>query len=239
MCDLYRMHRVASTRDLVSGLSSSKPQSAAVFGGFDYYLSGDEMELAGEALVRSASSDRQEWAYLPWTLTEAQRVARTLSDAGLSVEVKTGAAGVESAFKQLSGTAPSIIHIATHGMASGLVFAGANSGYTSGILTADEITHMDLRGTSLVVLSACSTGLGKATHEGVFGLQRAFKKAGAQSIVMTLWDIEDEVTEYMMEAFYRGLTSGSDVESAFSGAITATRKKYPDPRRWSAFILLL
>ena len=69
--------------------------------------------------------------------------------------------------------------------------------------------------------------------------QRAFKKAGAQSIVMTLWDIEDEVTEYMMEVFYRGLTSGSDVESAFSGAIAATRKKYPDPRRWSAFILLL
>ena len=56
---------------------------------------------------------------------------------------------------------------------------------------------------------------------------------------MTLWDIEDEVTEYMMEVFYRGLTSGSDVESAFSGAIAATRKKYPDPRRWSAFILLL
>lgn len=240
MCDVYRMHRLSSTRELVSGENTSSLTSAVVFGGLDYDLSGEDMEMHGESLVRS-SADNGEWAYLPGTLTEAKNIAATLSGAGLEVKLITGEDGVESSFKTLSGNAPSIIHIATHGVHQpepGLVFAGVNSGYVSGILSAKEISLSDLRNTSLVVLSACSTGLGKASHEGVYGLQRAFKKAGAKSIVMSLWDVDDSVTAYMMDSFYEKLAQGKTPENAFTEALSSVRDKYPDFTKWAAFVLL-
>ena len=96
---------------------------------------------------------------------------------------------------------------------SGLLFAGANyvlsgnenklpEGVDDGILTAKELTTIDLRGLDLVVLSACQTGLGEITGDGVFGLQRGFKKAGAQTIVMSLWKVNDEATRLFMTKFF-------------------------------------
>ena len=96
---------------------------------------------------------------------------------------------------------------------SGLLFAGANyvlsgnenqlpEGVDDGILTAKELTTIDLRGLDLVVLSACQTGLGEITGDGVFGLQRGFKKAGAQTIVMSLWKVNDKATELFMTKFF-------------------------------------
>jgi CHAT domain-containing protein len=100
---------------------------------------------------------------------------------------------------------------------SGLLFTGANNtlmkralpeGVDDGILTAQEISQLDLRGLNLAVLSACDTGLGEITSDGVFGLQRGFKKAGAQSIMMSLWKVNDEATQMLMTQFYTNLTSG-------------------------------
>ena len=96
---------------------------------------------------------------------------------------------------------------------SGLLFAGANyvlsgsenqlpEGVDDGILTAKELTTIDLRGLDMVVLSACQTGLGEITGDGVFGLQRGFKKAGAQTIVMSLWKVNDKATELFMTKFF-------------------------------------
>ena len=96
---------------------------------------------------------------------------------------------------------------------SGLLFAGANyvlsgnenqlpEGVDNGILTAKELTTIDLRGLDMVVLSACQTGLGEITGDGVFGLQRGFKKAGAQTIVMSLWKVNDEATRLFMTKFF-------------------------------------
>ncbi len=106
---------------------------------------------------------------------------------------------------------------------SGLLFAGANNalkgkplpeGVDDGILTAQEIAKLDLRGLDLVVLSACKTGLGEITGDGVFGLQRGFKKAGAQSILMSLWKVDDDATQMLMTQFYTNLTGGMSKRQA-------------------------
>ncbi len=100
---------------------------------------------------------------------------------------------------------------------SGLLFAGANhalmgkplpEGVDDGILTAKEISALDLRGLDMVVLSACQTGLGEITGDGVFGLQRGFKKAGANTLLMSLWKVDDDATRMLMTQFYANLTTG-------------------------------
>ena len=102
---------------------------------------------------------------------------------------------------------------------SGLLFAGANNilsgkeipgNIDDGVLTAEEISRIDLRGLDLLVLSACQTGLGEISGEGVFGLQRGFKKAGAQSILMSLWNVDDKATQLFMSKFYELLLADKD-----------------------------
>ena len=111
----------------------------------------------------------------------------------------------------------------------GLLFAGANTalagdahrlekGVDDGILTAKEISLMDLRGTDIVVLSACETGLGDITGDGVFGLQRGFKMAGAQTILMSLWKVHDDATRLLMTSFYRHYANGLSKREAFRKA---------------------
>jgi CHAT domain-containing protein len=89
---------------------------------------------------------------------------------------------------------------------SGLVLAGANRAPQDGVLSAEEVSDLDLRGVELVVLSACQTGLGKvASGEGVLGLQRAFHEAGARSLAVSLWSVSDAATSVLMEEFYTNL----------------------------------
>ena len=118
---------------------------------------------------------------------------------------------------------------------SGLLFAGANNalrkgyekkdGVDDGILTAKEIARMDLRGTDLVVLSACQTGLGEVSGEGVFGLQRGFKKAGVNTLLMSLWKVDDEATSMLMKEFYNNsLTKGMDLQRSLYEAQKAVRE---------------
>jgi CHAT domain-containing protein len=91
---------------------------------------------------------------------------------------------------------------------SGLVLSGANGDPEGGILTALEVSNLDLRGCELVVLSACETGLGKIEGgEGLLGLQRAFHVAGARTVVSSLWSVSDPATSVLMERFYRNLWS--------------------------------
>lgn len=130
----------------------------------------------------------------------------------------------------------------------GLLMAGANRAWTTGevtagqddgILTGDEIAALDLSGCRLVVLSACETGLGDMTdYEGVMGLQRAFKLAGAQTIVMSLWKVRDDVTALLMTRFYDHLMSGRTPHEAMREAQREVRRDHPDPRDWAAFVVL-
>ena len=154
------------------------------------------------------------------------------------------------------------------------MFSGANQALTGhkmsyrnddGVLTAKEISLLDLRGLDLLVLSACQTGLGKVTGDGVFGLQRGFKKAGATTMLMSLWKVDDKATRLLMTYFYSNLMSGmskhaslikaqeqlrkTEMESVSRnrrgvGARAKRAKKnqqkktYSDPYYWAAFILL-
>jgi CHAT domain-containing protein len=89
---------------------------------------------------------------------------------------------------------------------SGLVLAGANRSVAQGILTAEEVADLDLRGVELAVLSACDTGRGKqVAGEGVLGLQRAFQAGGARTLVISLWSVNDAATSVLMEEFYTNL----------------------------------
>ena len=133
---------------------------------------------------------------------------------------------------------------------SGLLFAGANStinpsrpdeipeGADDGVLTAKEISRLDFQGLDLVVLSACQTGLGEITGEGVFGLQRGFKKAGAQTIVMSLWNVADESTQLLMVEFFKNLAAGESKRAAFIAAQKVVRQQYPNPLYWAAFVMI-
>ena len=131
-------------------------------------------------------------------------------------------------------------------MRSGLALAGANTFLRGGplpeeaedgLLTAEDVSGLDLLATELVVLSACETGLGEVrTGEGVFGLQRAFTLAGARTLVMSLWSVPDEATRELMEEFYRRILAGEGRADALRHAQLKLRQKYPDPYFWGAFI---
>ncbi|MFH2141479.1 MAG: CHAT domain-containing protein [Bacteroidota bacterium] len=131
-------------------------------------------------------------------------------------------------------------------MRTGLVLSGANDVWNisdnidreDGILTAQEVTQLNMTKTKLVVLSACETGLGDIKgSEGVYGLQRAFKMAGVKYIIMSLWQVPDKETVEFMEAFYKKLLKLKDIRKAFLETQKEMRKKY-DPYFWAAFVLI-
>lgn len=132
---------------------------------------------------------------------------------------------------------------------SGLVFAGGNHvwkgnpplpGLEDGILTAYEASQVNLRNTELVVLSACETGLGDIEgNEGVYGLQRAFKIAGARYLLMSLWPVPDAQTQELMVAFYRHwLEEGMEIPQAFRLAQQEMRRRHQEHYYWAAFVLV-
>lgn len=109
-----------------------------------------------------------------------------------------------------------------------------------GILTAYEISQMDLNGTDLVVTSACQTGLGDITNDGVAGLGRGFKNAGVHSILLTLWEVEAESSRIFMTTFYQVLTDTNDKDEALHRAQQALQEipQYKNPYYWAPYILL-
>ena len=133
---------------------------------------------------------------------------------------------------------------------SGLILAGAGksidgTGGTditsndNGILTAYEAMNLDLEGTSLVILSACETGLGDIkSGEGVYGLQRAFQVAGAEALIMSLWKVDDAATQMLMTNFYTNWIKLGNKQKAFKQAQLQLMTKYKDPYYWGAFVMM-
>ena len=150
-----------------------------------------------------------------------------------------------------------MLHVATHAfvldkscgngnplLRSGLVFAGANHERQASVLTAQQIASLDLEGLDWAVLSACDTGNGELHDgEGVLGLVRSFRVAGAKTVVMTLWPVEDEVARRYMrvlytERFARHMTS-ADAAWRATGSLLAERRaagKSTHPWYWAGFV---
>lgn len=172
---------------------------------------------------------------LPHAGTEASGIANVLSAQPL-----IGAIATETAVKQQLAQAP-LIHLATHGffneanpLQGSLAFVPTDD--QDGFLTAAEILDQSLQA-DLVVLSACDTGRGQITGDGVIGLSRSFLAAGAGNVIVSLWQVPDDATAQLMIEFYRQ-RQHLDNAQALRQAMLTTREKYEDPVAWAAFTLI-
>jgi CHAT domain-containing protein len=160
-------------------------------------------------------------------------------------------AAKQQAILSLQATTPEVVYKVSDNplMRTGLAFSAAN--YTwkgkeitdatdDGVLTAYEVANMNLSNTKLIVLSACKTGLGDIVDsEGVYGLQRAFRLAGVQDMIVSLWEVDDKETIDLMTEFYEQWTVGSSLSQAFAQARKKQQSLYPDdPQKWAGFILI-
>lgn len=173
---------------------------------------------------------------LPGAQREADAVASLLSTAAM-----TGGQATKAAVIDRVGDAR-VIHFATHGLLnaqeaqfSALVLAPDRG--DSGILPAIEIRNLKLHA-EVAVLSACDTGEGRLTGDGVVGLGRSFVEAGVPTLVVSLWSIPDAPTAALMVEFYKNIRQGMDKAQAMRMAMLATSRQFPDPRGWAAFTVL-
>ena len=207
--------------------------------------------------------DEETFGSLPGTNTEIVKINEILHGKSWTTEIFLKKQATEQNLKKVHS--PDILHIATHGFFStdriklsaearkdflfhsGLVLSGANRSlqedteqiHDDGILTAYEVMNLDLTSTHLVVLSACETGLGKLENgEGVYGLQRSFLQAGARNILISLWKVDDQITQELMVRFYQYLFQGKAEREALKLAQLDQLKKNPNPSAWGAFIVV-
>lgn len=181
---------------------------------------------------------------LPGSEKEAQAIAQALNTTALM-----GKNATETMVKQKLETA-SLLHFATHGViaksdreieGNWLALAEPSNpnapGNNDGKLTLTEIFNSKLRA-QLAVLSACNTVSGEVTGEGVLGLARAFIKAGVPAVVASLWQVPDQQTQLLMEAFYRELLRGKTYGEALRLAQLEVRSQFTNPRDWAAFMVI-
>lgn len=196
------------------------------------------------------------FAPLPGSALEGRAIKSLFPDATLL----TGRRATKATLERLDP--PSILHIASHGfflnrtfsgaqasvlarnplLRSGLALAGANlagDAHSDGILTALEASNLNLRGTALVTLSACDTGIGDVRNgEGAYGLRRAFMLAGAETLVMSLWPVTDAVARDTMVGYYARLHAGFGRGDALRQAKLAMLRhsSMHHPYYWAGFI---
>ena len=261
---------VTVTKDIVNPLPVEEDNKLAELVGFPSFYTNQTGQIAAvserkspELIYGLSLKSTGSLAELPATKTEVDKIAGILNAKGWEVKNYTGSTALEETIKE--SYKPRLLHVATHGffqpdtskgsnplLRSGLMLAGAGNTLKGenkpegedGILTAYEAMNLNLDNTDLVVLSACETGLGEIKNgEGVYGLQRAFKVAGAKSIIMSLWKVDDYATQELMVAFYKHWLNGaagteSIKRAAFLKAQKELKAKYPNPYFWGAFVMV-
>ena len=259
------IRQLSSARMVCAGNENFRINTAALYGGLDYSIEDSSSNIYNSR----ERGNNNYLKPLPQSYEEISLIRDMLSASNSDIDFLNGTKGTEDSFIRYSSHSPDLIHVSTHGFyyskeeavnvntlagfnnamfLSGLVMAGGNAGWTEtelyasdygGILTADDISKLDLSGTELVVLSACNTAQGEVTAEGIYGLQRAFKKAGVDKILMTLWTVNDYVSKEFMREFYEGLINRRlKPENALANAKTIIRGKYHDPYYWAGYVLL-
>lgn len=263
------IHLVENTQTLVDTLKT-QPRSTtiALIGYPDYQqvsISQKKESPAATLYYNLLDFDRGNDLFpsLPGTKEEVTSIQNIATQQGWTAQLLTDGEASEENVKKIKNTR--VVHIATHGyflkdtskialtkralLNTGLVLAGAldstnkkNLQIDDGFLTAYEVAGLPLKGTELVTLSACETGLGLIRNgNGVFGLQRAFLAAGAENVLMSLWRVNDLVTKELMEKFYRyWLVDGLKKQEALSKAqkdIRETSVQLSHPYYWGGFVL--
>lgn len=150
--------------------------------------------------------------------------------------------GVTIKLKEDFLTKDEAVNIENPMLRSGIVFSGVNAslkaGRDEGMVSAEKILGLNLKGTDLVVLSACETGVGDVKNgEGVFGLKRAFILSGAKTLVMSLWSVPSAETTELMTEFYTLISEGRSKSDALREAKLNMMKKKSNPFYWGAFVM--
>jgi CHAT domain-containing protein len=256
-----------STSDLLSYSAPKGVQKAVLIGRPSYKIENFDSKsmLAAADNTRGFVRDFRgnNISDLPGTEDEVLSIKKQMETSGVTVSCYLRQQATEEAVYKIRS--PDILHIATHGywsdagpdategyrvfnamVNSGLLLSGVVNYYTAdktpdsydGILTAYEAQNLSLENTSLVILSACETSLGHFdAGEGVYGLQRAFRAAGARSVMTSLWKVDDNATRDFMIFFYKNFLLTKDKYAAFAEAQRSLMQKYPEPYYWGAFIL--
>ncbi|MDX2241723.1 MAG: CHAT domain-containing tetratricopeptide repeat protein [Leptolyngbyaceae cyanobacterium bins.302] len=188
-----------------------------------------------------AGEPPEQLSSLPGAEIEAMAIASLLQTSALIGKQATEQTVVQQLPTQR------LIHLATHGLLDdfkGLGVPGAialapdaNSPSSDGLLTANEILDLKLNA-DLVVLSACDTGRGRITGDGVIGLSRSLLSAGSSSVIVSLWAVSDASTALLMTEFYQALLQNPDKAIALRQAMLKTLQQYPTPRDWAAFVFI-
>ncbi len=239
-------YRLSSTKRLIGRKNKSYLNNALIVGDIDYYSNvcpnsmGNDVEayklLSSKNLfVTSLNVSRQE-------MDSVKNVFGSANCHWLEKDDATDEEFVRQAPEY------DVLHVSTHGLFAGkinpgtelrptlankamsesvIIFAGAahnlndrdfNPEKMDGILSAEELSKLDLRNVELVVLSACQTGLGHNTEDGVYGIIRALKQAGAKTLIVSLWSVDETATALFMNLFYKNLADKGNVHEAFYGA---------------------
>ncbi|HIK18806.1 MAG TPA: tetratricopeptide repeat protein [Leptolyngbyaceae cyanobacterium M33_DOE_097] len=187
-------------------------------------------------LTLEAGQPPVQLATLPNAEAEAKALAQLLQQPALLQNQAT-----EAQVKALMPQAR-LIHLSTHGLFNDRLGLSSSVALTptakeDGLLTAAEILDLKLQA-DLVVLSACDTGRGQITGDGVIGLSRALFSAGTPSVIVSLWAVPDAPTAFLMTEFYKKLETTGDKAQALRQAMLSTLERYPKPREWAAFTLI-
>ncbi len=287
----FECRRLSSTRILLSPPRMNRG-NLLLLGGIDFYAKIDEHvhknDIEGYMMLHGSTSYIND---LPGTDSEIRAIYKIRNDGNSNDSIINGRHATDDNFLKMANDGYSIVHLATHGYftgsmngthikpaitdkalsESGIIMAGAgrnlatedfNPELSDGILTAKEISEQDFSNVELMVLSACQTGLGYVTSDGVYGMQRALKQAGVSSMMLSLWSVDDIATRHFMENFYTELKKDnsptpdgykafmnarrkmieSKCDNQYFSTATLSRKKtevkYHKPRYTNAFILI-
>jgi len=251
LIDEVEIRIISSTRELVAAKKTSpNPAYACLVGYPDFNIAPEKrLELLRYKSPAKVWNDfratrNEPYSDLPGTKVEVENISEILRQKGWRVNSFLRNEALEENIKATKK--PRVLHIATHGyfqpddskdsnplLYSGLILSGANKAFSNevsdqvedGVLTAYEAMNLNLDQTELVVLSACETGLGTIKNgEGVYGLQRAFTVAGAKSVLMSLWKVDDIATQELMINFYKNWLSQSSTNPGTEGAKKAPVK---------------